>query len=311
MPNRMFCVLAISLVLSVACLSLTPSRPLSSRPAVSPTEKFQPTSTPPIAVENKPLITPNPELISPVNWQDLPVIPSLSPEAIAIYQYGLTLGNNPRAFTKIGDGEISADWFLRIYDQDHEKYNLGIYSNLDKTIEYFSGSFNHHSQAAKRGFNTTRILDPKLADRSVCLRGESPLDCEIRLYRPSFALISMGTNQIWQAEIFSQELRVILDTLIKKGVVPVLSTKADNLEGDNRINIAITELAEEYHLPLWNFWKICQSLPNYGLQADLEHLTYINSYDFTDLRTMTYTWPNRNLSALQVLEMLYLSLSPN
>lgn len=280
--------------------TLTVSPPILST-AISPTLDVQPTNTPPTISST--------EINTFINWQDLPIIPSLSPEAQAIYEYGLTLGNNPKAFTKIGDGEISTNWFLKIYDRDSSNYHLGPYDHLDQTIEYFSGSFSHNSQAAKRGYNTTKILDPKLADKAVCQKGETPLDCEIRIYRPSFAIISMGTNQVWEAETFTQGLRVIIVTLIKNGVVPILSTKADNLEGSNRINNAIARLAEEYHLPLWNFWRVCQDLPHRGLQEDQEHLTYIKSYDFSDSNAMSYAWSNRNLTALQVLEMLYLSLS--
>lgn len=258
-----------------------------------------------------PLTTSIPGEITPpsIDWQDLPIIPDLTPEAIAIYQRGLSLGNNPRAFTKIGDGEISAGWFLKIYDGDPQNYQLGAHQDLEQTIAYFSGSFRHSSAAAKRGFNTTKILDPKMSDRALCHKDESPLKCEIRLYRPSFALISLGTNQVWEAEIFIPELQKIIETLIENGVVPILSTKADNLEGDHRINIAIAELAKKYHLPLWNFWKVCQDLPSHGLQIDQEHLTYIQDYDFTNRTTMSYAWPNRNLTALQVLDMLYQSLS--
>lgn len=239
------------------------------------------------------------------NWQDFPIVPTLSPKALEIYEYGQILGNNTKRFTKIGDGEISANWFLVTYDKVPAKYNLGPYKNLSKTIEYFAGSFERKSQTAKRGYNTTKILDPKESNKTVCLKNESPLECEIRIYKPSFALISMGTNQAWDAIVFEKELRIILDTLIKNGIVPILSTKADNVEGDHRINKIIAKLADEYQLPLWNFWKACQTLPNNGLQKDLEHLTYFSKNDFGDQKAMTFAWPNRNLTALLTLESMF------
>lgn len=61
------------------------------------------------------------------NWQNLPIVPTLSPKALEIYEYGLSLGNNPKKFTKIGDGEISTNWFLVTYDKVPAKYNLGPY----------------------------------------------------------------------------------------------------------------------------------------------------------------------------------------
>ncbi len=222
---------------------------------------------------------------------------------IAVYQAGLARGNNPQAFTKIGDGEISALWFLTDFDLGPGYYDLGHYDFLGATIDYFSGSFSHVSQAARRGFNTTRILDPSQANVSLCTLGETPLDCELRLYTPSFAIISLGTNQVWAPEVFEPGLRQIIETLLANDVVPVLSTKADNLEGDYHINGIIAALASEYDLPLWNFWLAVQPLPEHGLQADFEHLTYGPNH-FADPAAMQNAWPVRNLTALQVLDAL-------
>lgn len=236
-------------------------------------------------------------------WKSWEVIPSLSPNALSIYQKGLLMGNNPRAFSKVGDGEISAAWFLTDFDLGNDYFNLGENTSLQMTINYFVGSFARQSQSARRGFNAQRILDPTLADKKFCQPNETPLDCEMRLHRPSFALISMGTNQVWQAEQFESGLRTIIEKLIARGVVPVLSTKADDLEGDGRINLIIARLAVEYDLPLWNFWNAVQPLPNQGLQDDREHLTYYPN-NFDDQEALQFAWPVRNLSALRVLERL-------
>jgi hypothetical protein len=122
----------------------------------------------------------------------------------------------------------------------------------------------------------------------------------LRTYHPSFAFVSLGTNQVWEPEIFEVGLRRIIESLLKAGVVPILSTKADNLEGDHRINRIIVGLAYEYALPLWNFWLAVQQLPTHGLQADREHLTYAYS-DFGNPINFHYAWPWRNLTALQSL----------
>ena len=49
------------------------------------------------------------------------------------------------------------------------------------------------------------------------------------------------------------------------GVVPILATKADNREKDERINRDMAMLAAEYDLPLWNFWAALSDLPDRGL----------------------------------------------
>ncbi|MBK9927737.1 MAG: SGNH/GDSL hydrolase family protein [Anaerolineales bacterium] len=245
----------------------------------------------------------------PEDWKSWNIVPSLSQRALLIYNQGLTIGNNPHAFSKVGDGEISAEWFLTEFDLGVEHYDLGPNIDLQTTVTYFSGSFGRQSQAARRGFNAQRVLDPSLADRKLCQTGESPLDCEIRIHRPSFALVSLGTNQVWQPAEFESGMRKIIETLMVHGVVPVLSTKADNLEGDNSINMIIARLAVEYDLPVWNFWLAVQPLPNHGLQKDHEHLTYFPN-TFSSPQTMQFAWPVRNLSALQVLKSLLEDTQP-
>jgi hypothetical protein len=172
----------------------------------------------------------------------------------------------------------------------------------------------HLSVLARRqelglGFNTTRILDPLFALNDICEVDESPLECELRQHKPSFAILSLGTNQIWAADVFESELRQIVEICIAHGVLPILSTKGDNLEGDHRINAIITRIASEYDVPLWNFWQAIQSLPEQGLQADKEHLTWAEN-NFADPAAMTHAWPVRNLTALRVLETLKYQLAP-
>jgi len=237
-------------------------------------------------------------------WQSWPVLPAVSEEMQALYQRGQLTGNNPRAFSRIGDGEISAEWFLTVFDQGQGYFDLGPFQDLTRAIEYFHGSFGRIGIAARRGFNTERILDPALSDPKLCETGESPLACELRLQEPAFALLSLGTNQVWQPEEFESGMRKILDVLISQSVIPILSTKGDNLEGDHRINRTIACLAQEYDAPLWNFWAAIQPLPNHGLQPDLEHLTY-GIPDFDDERAMRSAWTVRNLTALQALDAVW------
>ena len=244
------------------------------------------------------------QTISCEHWHSLPVRPTVSETVRELYRSGQKGGNNAHAFSKIGDGEISAEWFFTSFDLGENYYDLGPYQNLLPVIGYFDGSFGRDSKAARRGFNTRLILDPSASELNFCESGESPLTCEMRLHKPSFAILSLGTNQIWQPEEFETGMRQILDILISENVVPILSTKGDNLEGDHRINRTIACLAQEYELPLWNFWAAIQPLPNHGLQPDLEHLSYgIN--DFDDDNAMQSAWTLRNLTALQALDTVW------
>jgi hypothetical protein len=288
--------------LSFLVLLITACRTPTSAPQtlITPSPLSIPTSQP----ATIPTVTEIPVTsvsVSCDDWQSWPVLPVVSETARKLYQRGQASGNNPHAFSKIGDGEISTTWFLTAFDLGNDYYDLGSYQNLLPVIGYFSGSFERIGMAARRGFNTNRILDPTMSDLTVCKSGESPLTCELRLHGPAFAILSLGTNQVWQPEEFEQGMRQILDTLLLKNVVPILSTKGDNLEGDHRINRTVACLAQEYDIPLWNFWSAIQLLSNHGLQPDLEHLTYgIN--DFDDAQAMQSAWTIRNLTALQVLE---------
>jgi len=237
-------------------------------------------------------------------WQSWPVVPAVSDTARELYRRGQESGNDSRAFSRIGDGEISAAWFFTAFDLGGDSYDLGPYQDLVPAIEHFDGSFERIGMAARRGFNTERILDPSAADGELCASGESPLTCELRLHQPAFAILSLGTNQVWEPEEFEAGMRQILDVLLSANVVPILATKGDNLEGDHRLNRTVACLAQEYDVPLWNFWSAIQPLPNHGLQPDLEHLTY-GITDFDDARAMQSAWTVRNLTALQALDAVW------
>ncbi len=285
--------------LLVSCGGRATATPAPSLPAASPTITIQPVVTQTITAS--PVIA---QEMGCEDWQAWPVIPTVSKTAHDLYQRGQTTGNNPHAFSKIGDGEISAEWFFSAFDRGGTDYDLGPHQDLRGVIDHFHGSFSRVGMAARRGFNTQRILDPSLRDPSLCESGESPLACELRLHRPAFAILSLGTNQVWKPEEFEAGMRQMLDLLLSQNVVPILSTKGDNLEGDHRINRTIACLAQEYDLPLWNFWSSIQSLPNHGLQPDLEHLTY-GITDFDDENALQSAWTVRNLTALQALDAIW------
>jgi hypothetical protein len=257
-------------------------------------------------------VTPSSTPLPPDFWQSLPVIPTqISPRLREIYRSGLAMGNNPRVFSRIGDCASAAPAFLVGFDG---KYNLGDYASLQPAIDYFKGSFKRPSLAAKAGLNSAGLLTT-LWTGDQCLKNESLLDCQYRLDRPGFALIAIGTNEAYYVKVnpgsFEHNLRIIIEDTIAKGIVPVLGTKADDVEGDGSINATIARLAMEYELPLWNFWLAAQPLPNHGM-VEPEHLSsvsYTNFTDFTIPNSMEYGMQVRNLTALQMLNFLQEQLS--
>ncbi len=239
----------------------------------------------------------------PKDWQKWPVVPQVSEKMLAVYAQGIKMGNNPAAFIKIGDCESTPTWFLG--DFDEPDYRIAAeYDGLQPLLDQFQGSFGRTSVAAKSSFSAASVLSPFWADPQQCQKGETSLDCELRNMNPSIGLVTLGTNDVWDEVKFEKNLRQIIEQLLAAGVVPVLATKADNLEGDHAINAVIAKLAYDYDLPLWNFWLALQDLPDKGLQEDKAHLTW-GPNRFDDPKVMKRAWPIRNLTALQVLQAVW------
>jgi hypothetical protein len=240
----------------------------------------------------------------PLDWKSLPIIPMVQEQVKQIYQRGLELGNDPHAFSKIGGCGSTPAWFLGDFDRGEKFYKLGEYTALAGVIQQYQGSFGRTSLAARAGFNAASLFVPLWSDRSFCQANETPLACEYRVHRPVIAFIMLGSNDVWHPTEFEPQMRKIIEYSIQNGVIPILSTKADNAEGDGSINATIARLAQEYNLPLWNFWRAVEGLPDQGLQEDKVHLTWGRSL-FDDPNEMTKAWPWRNLTALQVLDAVW------
>jgi hypothetical protein len=291
---------------------------LLTLPVHQATETFQPISVSPTPIPPasetatktqkapSPLAPTNTDepTLGPDSWKLQPVVSTISDRVIQIYQRGLELGNNPRAFSKIGDCGTTPTWFLGDFDRGPEYYRLGDYQELAAVIDEFKGSFDRTSLAARSGFNTSALFTPLWSDLDYCEADEAPLACEYRIHKPILAFVMLGSNDVWQPDEFETQMRKLIEYSIQNGVIPILSTKADNQEKDHSINITIVRLALEYELPLVNFWRAVDPLSNHGLQSDLVHLTYgANFFDEPD--SMEQAWPVRNLTALQILDAVW------
>jgi hypothetical protein len=291
-----------------ATLPLVPTVPTTAQPTETPipasVTPLQKTATSLPSASATPLPTPSATLV-PDAWMQLPIVPvGVSVHVRDIYARGLALGNNPNVFSKIGDCDTSTTWFLNDFDLSPTYYSLGNFIDLQPVIVQFHGSFSRAPIAARKGFVAASVLSPIWSDPTKCQAKETPLACEIRLNRPSFAFLMLGTNDYNHRQEFEPNMRKILDFLIEHGVVPILATKADDMEGDQSLNATIARLAYEYDLPLWNFWRAVQPLPAHGLQADQSHLTYAQNF-FDDPLRMQKAWPWRNLTALQTLDAVW------
>jgi hypothetical protein len=237
-----------------------------------------------------------------------PYVSNITARARQIFLDGLARGNNVRAFALVGDSNTDNPAFFTPFDNIN--YNLGSYAYLQATVDHFRGSFGRHSPAAVGSFNTSKVLDPAFADGSRCWGSESPLVCEYRLQKPGVALILIGTgdHHAWQG--FEARYRQILDYTISLGIVPVLITKADDLESledtapAGYTNDVIRRLSQDYGVPLLDLRLAVETLPNRGCVADGFHYNSPpdnRTADFTGDH-LSYGFTMRNLTALQVLD---------
>lgn len=248
------------------------------------------------------------------------VVPQISQTSRRIFQRGQSLGNSRDVFSKVGDSITASNLFLDPIGNG--AYNLYDYEYLRPVISFFSRtslrdhfSFANTSLAARGGWTTFDVLDPRRSVAGLCNTDESPLVCEYRVNRPAVALIMLGTNDaaiVTSAE-FRDNMSRIVQTSIDMGVIPVISTIPDqpNTAQAGRVrefNDIIREIARTYDVPLWDYWLALQGLPNLGVSSDNIH----PSYDFatsatayfspTDLR---YGYNVRNLTALMVLHAIW------
>jgi len=234
-------------------------------------------------------------------WRWWPVLPGVTRTTFQLYQRGIELGVDRHAFTIIGDCQSMPPVFGGRYDHPGQYQLPREYAYLQETIDRFRGSFDRTSVTVQNGFSVTAALSPLWADPEICQPGETPLDCELRIHRPIFVFIALGTN--WNsgdAARHNEILARIVDQIITSGAVPILSTKGDNEEGDHSINLGIAQLAAERDLPLWNYWRAIQELPNHGLDIARDG-NYLS----------VAAWDVRSFSGLQVLDTLWRLLDPD
>jgi hypothetical protein len=245
------------------------------------------------------------ENLPPERWQEWPVIPVISEHAKEIYRAGIAEGHDPTHFSKVGDCQNIRQYFLGMFD-DPTTYRLGAdYEYLTETINYFAGNWVRASEAVRTGFNVASVLSPLHANPDDCQAAETPLDCEFRIWNPSFVIISMETwTKDRPTQAYEDYLRQIVDYAIAHNVLPIVATKADNLEGDNSINQIVANVAADYDIPMWNFWAAAHPLTDNGLMEDGFHLTNGPNF-FDDPQSMDLAWPVRNLTGLLLVDAVW------
>jgi hypothetical protein len=280
-PAFIVCILVVSCAGEPTHAPARESAPVSA-PVSVPTQTFPALAAAPVS---RPTVTQKPRQFSPITpaptrtttptsapptsevdaaaWKDLPVIPETIDASLQrVYERGIALGNDPHAFSIFGDCQARPADFFGVFETDTALIE-SLSPDLREAVDYFSGSFNRESPTAQDGTTPGSLLwNQWHRGEYGCTFAETPVECELRIHHPSFVLIQIGTH--FESRNTEYLRRVILQ-LLDAGVVPILATKADNREKDERINRDMSLLAAEYDLPLWNFWAAVSDLPNRGL----------------------------------------------
>lgn len=248
-----------------------------------------------------------------------PVIPQIDQQSAAmlsqVYQSGESnFGNQPGAFSKVGDESVASEHFMAPFAAD--PLNLGSFSALQGLIDVYRStpvrgddpainSLTVESTAAEPGFGFDSLNAPP-ASGAACGDGSAStaIGCEYLATRPAIALISFrGENVTYlPAEQFRAELQVlVMQSLSEYGVIPVLATiPADGsatTEQLDEYNRAIAEVATQSGVPLWNLWR---AMHERGISDPLS-VAPEGAGNLTD-PALSFGYNVRNLTALQILE---------
>lgn len=222
---------------------------------------------------------------SPLSQADAPVIPALE-EPVAssiksIHRRGLAAGLRPDVFAKIGDSITAYRPFL--YDIGDGAYDLAgavelgafIASLRAVTAGEGQNPLNRVSLTARRGWRAGDALTRGTAEPCPAL---TPVECEVEAIRPAYALVMFGTNDLsFDYETFERNLDAIAAMLIARGVIPILSTFPDAPWGEREaalvddFNTGVIAIAARRGIPVINYWRALQALPERGIGPDGVH----------------------------------------
>lgn len=238
-----------------------------------------------------------------------PVVPQITGKVrgkhIATLRRGRRLGNRVNVFAKVGDSISESPAFAQALGcgrwtaqrPDRLRPVVRLFSRrvLTGTSAYCPrvDSFSRNSAATLSGKASDWPLTPGAAVDPSCGSDETPLACEIRLIRPAYALVLIGTNDLALAAAlggdpvpgFVANVTHIVQTARSSGVVPILSTiprRADLPDSEPEVralNSAVHAVARRMRAPLIDLWRALEPLPDHGLARDGIHLSLFGGPD--------------------------------
>jgi hypothetical protein len=179
-----------------------PTQTLSAQaaaPVLQPTATKKPKQFSPITPEPTRTSTASP--VAPTTeaeanaWKSLPVLPETVDASLQnVYERGLELGNNPNAFSIFGDCQSRPADFFGVFETDAAVIE-NLSPELREVVDHFGGSFNRESPTAQDGTTPGSLLWTQWHRGEYgCTFAETPVQCELRIHRPSFVILQVGTH---------------------------------------------------------------------------------------------------------------------
>jgi len=281
-------------------------------------------------VQEPPTEVPPPTEPPPSNLVDIDAIPNV-PEVDGevqqtvrdLYAWGRAQGLDSGVFSVVGDAP-PVDFLGDFADGSGDFGTLKDAAELSDLVFYYTNtplatgrnSFEGGGVlASDPGWRAADLLNPALANGNFCGGGETPLDCELRVNRPSVVFIVVGRNDVLAGtplDQFEGTLDGIVRTIEQYGAIPVLTTIPGPPEvypALNAFNSAIVRLAERYDLPLTNVWRpINRALGPAGVDGALRPTSPGANDMLTDAARDQYGVPLRSVLSLRTLQKLRLNV---
>ena len=241
-------------------------------------------------------------VLYPLGHRHSPITPAVAARLQAIGHATSTAN----VFAKVGDSITAMPSFATCFDHS---YQLASHTSLEATRAYFgagdaagSSPYARTSLAATGGWQTSDELagDP------------CPVDQEERVITPLYGVVLLGTNDNRYGRspvAYGHDLWTIVDELIAKGTVPILST-IPPVNGDTStdarvplFNLIVRAIAQGRQVPLVDLHDALVPLPDRGIGSDGLHPTVSPSgaCDLGDA-ALQYGFNVRNLITLEALD---------
>lgn len=263
-------------------------------------------------------------VLYPVGQRHSPLTAAMAQRLRAVALHGQGLHDN--VFMKVGDSITASGYFMGCFEGDVNgaarswEFNILLDGRtpLADAIFHFrsatldpSTPFSRASQSARVGESAGWVVSG----------APSPLDVEFEALRPQFATVMYGTNDLnaggrpdlpleQKLNPYAEDLLAIVDRLLQRGVVPVLSTipprtrPAEYVGLAEVMNAVVRAIAQGRQVPLVDFHGALLPLRDFGLSGDGVHpnLESYNSACHFDPRGLGYGYNVRNLVTLEALE---------